>query len=57
MLSSTRALRKAILISRRFGGVKHSGFGREGSRYGCDDYMVYKTVVTGGINTIYSSIL
>ncbi|SPO07039.1 related to succinate-semialdehyde dehydrogenase [Cephalotrichum gorgonifer] len=38
-----------------FGGVKHSGFGREGSRYGCDDYMVYKTVVTGGINTLYSS--
>ncbi|PKS08623.1 hypothetical protein jhhlp_005010 [Lomentospora prolificans] len=38
-----------------FGGVKHSGFGREGSKYGCDDYMVYKTVVTGGINTVYSS--
>lgn len=38
----------------RFGGVKHSGFGREGSRYGCDDYMVYKTVITGGINTVYS---
>lgn len=38
-----------------FGGVKHSGFGREGSRYGCDDYMVYKTVITGGINTVYSS--
>lgn len=37
-----------------FGGVKHSGFGREGSRYGCDDYMVYKTVITGGINTVYS---
>jgi succinate-semialdehyde dehydrogenase/glutarate-semialdehyde dehydrogenase len=37
-----------------FGGVKHSGFGREGSKYGCDDYMVYKTIVTGGINTQYN---
>ncbi|KAM0283254.1 hypothetical protein ACHAQH_002548 [Verticillium albo-atrum] len=38
-----------------FGGVKHSGFGREGSKYGVDDYMVYKTVVTGGINTVYAA--
>ncbi|VUC32835.1 unnamed protein product [Clonostachys rosea] len=30
-----------------FGGVKHSGFGREGSKYGCDDYITYKTVMTG----------
>ncbi|KAM5349070.1 hypothetical protein ACJ41O_008893 [Fusarium nematophilum] len=37
-----------------FGGVKHSGMGREGSKYGVDDYMVLKTVVTGGINTVYS---
>ncbi|KAF4438634.1 succinate-semialdehyde dehydrogenase (NADP+) [Fusarium acutatum] len=35
-----------------FGGVKHSGMGREGSRYGVDDYMVLKTIVTGGINTV-----
>ncbi|CAI4212383.1 unnamed protein product [Parascedosporium putredinis] len=38
-----------------FGGIKQSGFGREGSKYGCDDYMVYKTVITGGINTVYKS--
>ncbi|OAA78781.1 NAD-dependent aldehyde dehydrogenase [Akanthomyces lecanii RCEF 1005] len=37
-----------------FGGVKHSGLGREGSKYGLDDYMVLKTVVVGGINTIHS---
>lgn len=32
-----------------FGGIKHSGFGREGSRYGLDDYLIIKMVVTGGI--------
>ncbi|KAF5686241.1 succinate-semialdehyde dehydrogenase (NADP+) [Fusarium circinatum] len=37
-----------------FGGVKHSGMGREGSKYGVDDYMVLKTIVTGGINTVIS---
>ncbi|RYP74885.1 hypothetical protein DL769_003921 [Monosporascus sp. CRB-8-3] len=38
-----------------FGGIKHSGFGREGSKYGCDDYMVHKTIVTGGISTVYNA--
>lgn len=28
-----------------FGGVKESGFGREGSLYGLDDYLVIKSVV------------
>jgi succinate-semialdehyde dehydrogenase / glutarate-semialdehyde dehydrogenase len=32
-----------------FGGVKHSGFGREGSKYGLDDYLTMKTVITGAI--------
>jgi succinate-semialdehyde dehydrogenase/glutarate-semialdehyde dehydrogenase len=32
-----------------FGGVKESGLGREGSRYGLDDYMVTKYVCMGGI--------
>lgn len=32
-----------------FGGVKHSGFGREGSRYGMDDYLTIKMTVTGGL--------
>jgi succinate-semialdehyde dehydrogenase/glutarate-semialdehyde dehydrogenase len=29
-----------------FGGVKESGFGREGSKYGLDDYMNVKYVMT-----------
>ncbi|KAL4884847.1 Aldehyde/histidinol dehydrogenase [Aspergillus karnatakaensis] len=37
-----------------FGGVKHSGFGREGSKYGLDDYLTIKTIITGGINTVYA---
>ncbi|CAK7221436.1 hypothetical protein SBRCBS47491_004525 [Sporothrix bragantina] len=36
-----------------FGGIKHSGFGREGSKYGVDDYLVLKSIVTGGVNTQY----
>jgi succinate-semialdehyde dehydrogenase/glutarate-semialdehyde dehydrogenase len=29
-----------------FGGIKHSGFGREGSRHGLDDYTTLKYVAT-----------
>lgn len=32
-----------------FGGVKDSGFGREGSKYGLDDYLDVKYVCIGGI--------
>jgi len=32
-----------------FGGVKESGLGREGSRYGIDDYTVLKYVCVGGL--------
>ncbi|WEF31911.1 NADP-dependent succinate-semialdehyde dehydrogenase [Pseudoduganella chitinolytica] len=32
-----------------FGGVKQSGLGREGSKYGIDDYLVIKYVCLGGI--------
>ena len=30
-----------------FGGIKESGYGREGSRYGLDDYMHTKYLCTG----------
>jgi succinate-semialdehyde dehydrogenase/glutarate-semialdehyde dehydrogenase len=32
-----------------FGGIKQSGFGREGSKYGLDDYLVTKYVCIGGL--------
>lgn len=32
-----------------FGGVKQSGMGREGSKYGCDDYLEIKYVCLGGM--------
>ena len=32
-----------------FGGVKQSGFGREGSKYGLDDYLELKYLCMGGI--------
>lgn len=33
-----------------FGGVKESGLGREGSRYGLDEYLEIKYVAIGGIS-------
>jgi succinate-semialdehyde dehydrogenase/glutarate-semialdehyde dehydrogenase len=32
-----------------FGGIKQSGFGREGSHYGIDEYLVVKYVCLGGM--------
>ena len=32
-----------------FGGVKESGFGREGSLYGIDDYTVVKAITLGNM--------
>ncbi|MCY1562565.1 Glutarate-semialdehyde dehydrogenase DavD [compost metagenome] len=32
-----------------FGGVKTSGLGREGSKYGVDDYLEIKYVALGGL--------
>lgn len=32
-----------------FGGVKQSGMGREGSRYGIDDYLELKYIMMGGL--------
>jgi len=34
-----------------FGGVKSSGLGREGSKYGIEDYLEIKYVALGGIGT------
>ena len=33
-----------------FGGVKESGFGREGSKYGLEEYTILKSVTIGGIS-------
>jgi len=33
-----------------FGGVKESGQGREGSKYGLDDYLEIKSITIGGID-------
>ena len=33
-----------------FGGVKQSGLGREGSKYGMDDYLELKYLCMGGIS-------
>jgi succinate-semialdehyde dehydrogenase/glutarate-semialdehyde dehydrogenase len=32
-----------------FGGIKESGFGREGSKYGLDEYMEVKYICMGGL--------
>ena len=32
-----------------FGGVKESGYGREGSKYGLDDYLSIKYLCQGGL--------
>ena len=33
-----------------FGGVKQSGLGREGSKYGLDDFLEIKYLCFGGID-------
>jgi len=34
-----------------FGGVKESGVGREGSKYGIEEYLEVKYLLVGGIGT------
>ena len=34
-----------------FGGVKQSGLGREGSKYGIDEYLEIKYLCVGGVDT------
>ncbi|OAA54974.1 succinate-semialdehyde dehydrogenase [Niveomyces insectorum RCEF 264] len=36
-------------VASPFGGVKQSGFGREGSAYGIEEYQITKMVTTGGM--------
>ena len=33
-----------------FGGVKWSGYGREGSKYGIEDYLDIKYILMGGLD-------
>jgi succinate-semialdehyde dehydrogenase/glutarate-semialdehyde dehydrogenase len=33
-----------------FGGIKESGMGREGSKYGMDDYLEIKYISIAGID-------
>jgi Aldehyde dehydrogenase family len=40
----------SLLTDSRFGGVKQSGFGREGSKYGIEEFITTKAVTFGGIN-------
>ncbi|KAF5241885.1 hypothetical protein FANTH_8960 [Fusarium anthophilum] len=40
-----------------FGGVKYSGLGREGSKYGIEDYLQVKTVVLGNVNVQHRALL
>ena len=37
-----------------FGGVKESGLGREGSKYGIEDYIEIKYICMGGLDTQYA---
>ncbi|KAI9834614.1 MAG: succinate semialdehyde dehydrogenase NADP+ linked [Phylliscum demangeonii] len=37
-------------VAAPFGGVKFSGFGREGSKYGIEEYQVVKTITMGGMD-------
>ena len=32
-----------------FGGVKQSGLGREGSKYGCEEFIEVKYICMGGV--------
>ncbi|KAL4787394.1 Aldehyde/histidinol dehydrogenase [Aspergillus varians] len=41
-------------VASPFGGVKQSGFGREGSKYGIDEFLTIKSVTFGGIEPLQS---
>jgi succinate-semialdehyde dehydrogenase/glutarate-semialdehyde dehydrogenase len=37
-------------VAMPFGGVKESGFGREGSKYGIEEYLTIKAITLGGMS-------
>lgn len=47
--ASIEGERERQLTVHRFGGVKLSGFGREGSKYGISEYQITKMVTLGGM--------
>jgi len=40
------------VVEAPFGGIKQSGFGREGSKYGLDDYVNMKYICMGGLSGV-----
>ena len=47
MVGANESLISAIEIP--FGGVKQSGLGREGGKFGVDEYLEVKYICIGGI--------
>ena len=43
-------------VAMPFGGVKESGFGREGSKHGVDEYLTITAVTLGGMNRPLSTV-
>lgn len=39
-------------VAAPFGGVKESGFGREGSKYGTEEYTTIKSITFGGVGEL-----
>lgn len=39
-------------VAAPFGGVKESGFGREGSKYGTEEYSVIKSITFGSVGEL-----
>ena len=39
----------SLILCSSFGGVKDSGFGREGSKQGISEYQITKMVTMGGM--------